>query len=89
MAKRGAFKGLLAAFALALGVGVAPPVVAASQPGKDNVTMVASLPETKQIAEKDMKGTGGLRSWRPPDHIWLGRQKRGNRRGRSRWDYQR
>lgn len=79
---------LLGALAfLGLGAGNVPAQIA-RQTSKDTITL-AKLPETKQQPGRTVQERHGFRTYRSNRFIWLGRQKRGNRRGRSHWDYNR
>lgn len=75
------------ALAAILGLGVQAAPVA---PSRDQAPVVAEAPQAAVVRQRAIdKSFASLRVYRDPGFIWLGRPKRGNRRGRSRWDYNR
>lgn len=89
MSRRGRpLRSLLVGALALLGMG-GRQAVAAQTPQKDSSAAVAHLPEVKQQPGRAVKQQNGMRSWRPYGAVWVGIQKRGNRRNRSRFNFNR
>lgn len=74
--------------------GIVPPASAAaptmqqqSQQSNDRTPAPAPVITAKMV--RRLLGSGTYLMYERPHPIWLGTPKRGNRRGRSRWNYNR
>ena len=87
--------GALLAAATALGVSLpapAPSTVPTASATPDGTKAPAKSPASAPssvVQDVGLLPTNLLRFTRRHEPIWLGRPKGGNRRGRTRWDYQR